>query len=401
MTTLPPVKVLLLGSTGSIGTSTIRCIGRFPDRFQITGLATNRSIDLFETQVRACTPAFLHIGDEEAADTFVHRRGDLVTGRRLYRGSGGLTRIVEEADYDVLVNALVGAVGLRPTAAALRRGKTVALANKESLVIGGSIINALCERHGGRILPLDSEHSAILQCLQGNDTDTVESLLITASGGPFRELPLQRFADITPGDALKHPTWQMGRKITIDSATLMNKGFEVIEAHFLFGFSYDRIRVVIHPQSIVHSMVEFHDGGIIAQMGVPDMELPIQYALTYPQRAPLPHKRLTMADMTSLTFSSPDMTRFPCLRMCIEAAQKSDACRIALNAANEVAITYFLEEHIAFPHIPQLIETACAHAPDTEVTDVDDVERIDHDIRRRCESEWIPHFIQQHSGSTQ
>ncbi len=382
-------RILLLGATGSIGTSACNCIRRLHDRFSVTGVSANRNIERLRAQIDEFDPQHIHIGDPGAAAKFRQRYSDILAGRTLYEGVAGLEEIVHACDCDIVINALVGAVGLRPTAAALKKGRTVALANKESLVIGGSLINRLLQAHGGRLLPLDSEHSAILQCLQGTAIDSVESVLITASGGPFREMPTRRFSAIRPQDALKHPTWAMGQKITIDSATLMNKGFELIEAHFLFGFSYRQLRVLIHPQSIIHSIVEFHDGGLIAQMGVPDMELPIQYALTFPERMPIDQQRLNLTDAATLTFFEPDYEKFPCLRLSLEAAEKSDACRIALNAANEMAVTYFLSNKIGFTDIPRLVETACEKVPQTRIDSVEDIEETDRYIRQRCKAEWL------------
>jgi 1-deoxy-D-xylulose-5-phosphate reductoisomerase len=352
------MKILLLGSTGSIGTSTIRCVERFPERFSLAGLAANNNVELLLQQASRFSPAAVCIGNPAGADTV---RRQLPASVRVYRGEEGLEQIVNETDFDVLLNALVGAVGLRPTVAALKRNKRVALANKESLVIGGDLITSLLGQGHGELLPVDSEHSAILQCLNEEDRGSIESLILTASGGPFRQLPAEKFAAITPEQALKHPTWNMGRKITIDAATLMNKGFEVIEAHHIFATPYERMQIVVHPQSIIHSMVVFHDGAVLAQAGVPDMELPIQYALSYPQRLPLQSKRLNLATVGSLTFFEPDFQRFPCLKLALQAGAAGGTLPVALNAANEVAVNLFLEGRIGFTQIAESIAEVLDH----------------------------------------
>jgi 1-deoxy-D-xylulose-5-phosphate reductoisomerase len=320
------MKVLLLGATGSIGTSTCNCVRRFPERFQLVGLSARFQTDSLLKLIEEFNPEAVCVADNAAA---AHVRADVPEGIRFFSGESGLETIVNETDFDVLLNALVGAVGLRATVAALKRNKRVALANKESLVVGGDYINKLIADGYGTIIPVDSEHSAILQCLCGENTETIESVILTASGGPFRETPPELLPNITVAQALKHPTWAMGKKITIDSATLMNKGFEVIEAHHLFHTPYSQLRVLIHPQSIIHSMVEFHDGAVMAQLGVPDMELPIQFALTYPQRLPLMSKRLNLSVLRELTFFEPDYSRFPCLKLCLEAGKQggNNQCR--------------------------------------------------------------------------
>jgi 1-deoxy-D-xylulose-5-phosphate reductoisomerase len=284
-------------------------------------------------------------------------------------------------DFGIMLNALVGAVGLRPTVAALKRGKRVALANKESLVIGGDCLRLLLERCHGSLVPVDSEHSAILQCLSGENHSGIESIILTASGGPFRNLPPERFASITPEQALNHPTWSMGRKITIDAATLMNKGFEVIEAHHLFNLSYENLRVWIHPQSIIHSLVEFHDGAIMAQLGLPDMELPIQYALSYPERFPMNGKRLSLPEIGALEFFEPDYERFPCLRRCIEAGKTGGTAPAAVNAANEVAVQAFLDGRIGFTDIAGMVTFALEHHLAQPADSLEAIEAADRQIR--------------------
>ncbi len=366
------MKILLLGATGSIGASACNCIRRHPDRFTLVGVSANRNFKTLGTLIEEFQLSAACVCSHEALDEAKRTFGASV---RLYENTSGLERMVEELDYDVLLNALVGAVGLRPTIAALKRNKRVALANKESLVIGGDIIQNILNSGTGSLLPVDSEHSAILQCLNGEQRNAVERIVLTASGGPFRDLPEDRFAAITPAEALSHPTWDMGQKITIDSATLVNKGFEIIEAYHLFRMSYDRLEVVIHPQSIIHSMVVFQDGAVMAQAGVPDMELPIQYALSYPERLPIAAERLDLPRLGSLTFYEPDMRRFRCLRLCREAGQAGGRSPATLNAANEIAVYQFLAGNIGFEQIADLIDAALdKHTPGP----ADDIETIEH-----------------------
>lgn len=352
-----PLRILLLGATGSIGDSTLNCVRRYPQRFKLVGVAACRSHDKLAAAARELGVQAVCLTDTAAAEAM---RSSIDRSVRVCEGPDGIVELMDTVEHDIVVNAIVGAAGLAPTVAALRRGKRVALANKESLVVGGHLIRELTDSGSGEIVPVDSEHSAILQCLNGEDRGCVESIILTASGGPFREYPLDRFAAITPAQALRHPTWSMGAKITIDSATLMNKGLEVIEAHHLFRLPYGRLRVCIHPQSIVHSMVEFHDGAVMAQMGMPDMELPIQYALEYPRRLPLPGERLDLARAGTLAFATPDFERFPCLRLCIEAGSAGGAAPVVLNAANEVAVRCFLDGAVGFTTIPRIIEDALA-----------------------------------------
>jgi 1-deoxy-D-xylulose-5-phosphate reductoisomerase len=379
------MRVLLIGATGSIGASTLNCIRRYRDRFTVTGLAAHSS----HTPLAALASEFdvkhVSLCDHAAAG---EARGLLSSQVRLYEGAQGLVEMVEQTEFDVLVNALVGSAGLPPTVAALKRGKRIALANKESLVVGGEVVTALAHRHGAEIIPVDSEHSAILQCLHGERRDTVESIILTASGGPFRDAPPESFEAITPEQALRHPTWAMGSKITIDSATLVNKGFEIIEAHFLFDMPYDKLRVCIHPQSIIHSMVEYHDGAVLAQLGVPDMELPIQYALEYPHRMPLPGRRLDLADIGTLTFQHADTARFPCLRLCTEAGSAGGAAPVVLNAANEVAVRLFLDGHIRFTSIAGIISEALSAASYAAPQSLEEILDIDTRTRGHAET-WV------------
>jgi 1-deoxy-D-xylulose-5-phosphate reductoisomerase len=372
------MKIVLLGSTGSIGMSACNCIRRFPQRFSLVAVSAKNKTDQLLRQAREFCTGAVCVGDTSRAQEV---QSGLPSGVRVFWGEAGLEQLVNETDFDVLLNALVGAVGLRATVAALKRNKCVALANKESLVVGGDYITSLLNRGMGQLIPVDSEHSAIQQCLSGEDISSVESIILTASGGPFRELPLNTMASVTPADALNHPTWTMGKKITIDSATLVNKGFEIMEAHHLFAMPYDRLRVVIHPQSIIHSMVEFHDGAVMAQLGVPDMELPIQYALSFPKRLMLKSKRLNLVDIGTLTFSEPDFNRFPCLKLCLEAGIAGGTAPVVLNAANEIAVQAFLDGRIRFNQIAQTIEAALNGHEVVRADDLETIEKIDKETR--------------------
>ncbi len=376
------MKIVLLGSTGSIGTSACNCIRRFPDLFTLAAVSANNNVDALLAQVREFNPKAVCISNQSLGEKV---KGSLPPGVRLFSGTQGLERIIEETEFDVLLNALVGSVGLRATVAALKRNKNVALANKETLVVGGDYIVSLLDRGMGQLIPVDSEHSAIRQCLAGEDPSSIESIILTASGGPFRELAFEKMASVTPEDALDHPTWTMGKKITIDSATLVNKGFEVIEAHHLFNMPYDRLRVVVHPQSIIHSMVEFHDGAVMAQLGMPDMELPIQYALSFPKRLLIKSKRLNLVDIGALTFSEPDYRRFPCLKLCLDAGRAGGTAPVALNAANEVAVQAFLDKRIRFDGIPAAIGDALhGHSP-RKIDGLEIIEEVDRQTRSSVE----------------
>ncbi len=371
--TISSQKILLLGSTGSIGTCTLNCIRRYRERFSVIGLAAGRNLKLLREQICEFRPEAVYIADSLEAKGLEKE----FKGVRVYSGSEGLVELVGQTECDIVLNGLVGAVGFRPTVTALQCNRQVALANKESLVIGGDYICQLLSGGKGKLLPVDSEHSAILQCLNGAQSSTVESIILTASGGPFRNLEKERFSSITPAQALNHPTWAMGKKITIDSATLMNKGFEVIEAHHLFSLPYPKLKVLIHPQSIIHSMVEFHDGAVLAQLGVPDMELPIQYALSFPQRLSMEGKRLSLSEIGRLDFSEPDLDRFPCLRLCLEAGQMGGTAPAVVNAANEVAVQAFLEGKIKFNEIAEIVAFALRTHKNTPADSVEIIEEAD------------------------
>jgi 1-deoxy-D-xylulose-5-phosphate reductoisomerase len=376
------MKIVLLGSTGSIGMSACNCIRRFPQQFSLVAVSANTSTQRLLDQVREFHPGAVCIGN---ASLVSQVQCGLPSSTRMFSGEKGLEQLVNETEFDVLLNALVGAVGLRATVAALKRNKCVALANKESLVVGGDYITSLLNRGMGQLIPVDSEHSAIRQCLSGEDETSIESIILTASGGPFREMPFDRMASVTPEDALNHPTWTMGKKITIDSATLVNKGFEVMEAHHLFAMPYDRLRVVIHPQSIIHSMVEFHDGAVMAQLGMPDMELPIQYALSFPRRFALKSKRLNLADIGTLTFCEPDFLRFPCLKLCLDAGKSGGTAPVVLNAANEIAVQAFLDGRITFTRIAEIIRAALEEHTPVKVDGLEIIEEIDKKTRLSVE----------------
>ena len=378
-------NIAVLGSTGSIGRSSLEVIARFPDRFRVRYLTAHRNVALLREQIEAVRPRGVVVLEESNASLV---RSAVDGSVEVLSGEEGLCEIVTREDVDIVISSLVGFAGLKPTLWALEAGKRVALANKEALVVGGEIIMRIVRSRGLDLLPVDSEHSAILQCLQGEDTRNVERLLLTASGGPFLHLPLDRFAAITPDQALNHPTWNMGNKITIDSATLMNKGLEVIEAHWLFDLPAQKIEVIVHPQSIIHSMVEFSDGSVKAQLGVPDMKLPIQYALTYPERSASQFKRLDMPALGTMTFFSPDAEKFPCLPLAYRALAMGGTAPAVLNAANEVAVEMFLNRQISFVSIPALIgEALDAHTP-VHGSTLDTLVGVDREtrefVRRRC-----------------
>ena len=348
-------RIALLGSTGSIGTQTLKLCRTLG--YGVDVLAANRNVALLEQQAREFCPRYVVVSDKNAYPDLKARLAD--TGIRLLAGAEGLCEAAALPGADTVCNAVVGMVGLRPTLAAIEAGKTVALANKETLVAGGQLVTAAAKARGVRILPVDSEHSAIFQCLQGSRRGDLRRVLLTASGGPFRGKKAAELEGVKAADALRHPNWSMGAKVTVDSSTLMNKGLEFIEAMWLFGLSPDQIEVVVHPQSVVHSAVEYRDGAVIAQLGVPDMAIPIQYALTWPNREPIPGLRpLSLADYGTLTFERPDLEAFPCLRHCIEAARLGGLAPCAVNAANEQAVALFLAGKLGFCDIGRVVVLA-------------------------------------------
>lgn len=357
-------SLVILGATGSIGRSTLKIVDRFPERFTVKVLAAKSSVQRLAEQILKFKPDAAVVYDTDTAKALAQRlppRSNL----EILHGPDGYCAAAQWSGADMVVAAMVGAAGLAPTMAAIDAGKEIALANKETLVMGGALVTAAAARRGVRILPVDSEHSAIFQCLQGQRRQDLDKVILTASGGPFRETPAGEFACISPQQALKHPNWQMGAKITIDSATLMNKGLEVIEAKWLFDLPPEKIEVLVHPQSIVHSMVAFRDGSIIAQMGIPDMQGAIAYALSCPQRLALGQPLPDLAGLGALTFELPDLGRFPCLALAYEACHVGGTMPAVLNAANEVAVAAFLSGRLAFPAIYQVIrETMAAHDPE-------------------------------------
>lgn len=363
-------KISILGSTGSIGTQTLEIVRSNPD-LKVVSVAAGTNVDLMEKQIREFRPLKAAMWSEEAASELAIRVAD--TGVKIVSGMDGLIEISTMEEAEVLVTAIVGMIGIRPTIAAIECGKTIALANKETLVTAGHIIMPLAAKHGVDILPVDSEHSAIFQSMNGENRARVSKIILTASGGPFRGKKREELSKMTMEDALKHPNWSMGRKVTIDSATLVNKGLEVMEAKWLFDVSLDQIQVVVHPQSIIHSAVEYVDGGIMAQLGAPDMKLPIQYALFYPDRRPMNGKRVDFFELGQLTFEEPDIETFSGLRLAYDAARRGGSMPTVFNAANEMAVALFVEKKIGFLQIPELIEKSMGHHRVIENPSVDEI----------------------------
>lgn len=378
-------KIAILGSTGSIGTQTLDVVEKNED-LQVVGIAAGSNIDMLEEQIRRFHPKLAAVGDEKKAAELKSRVADTdctVTG-----GMEGLLMLAAMPESDILVTAIVGMIGIRPTVEGIRAGKDIALANKETLVTAGHIIMPLAKEYGVRILPVDSEHSAIFQALNGEDPARIHKLLITASGGPFRGKKREELLNIQVEDALKHPNWAMGQKITIDSATLVNKGLEVMEAKWLFHMDLEQIQVVVQPQSVIHSMVEFVDGGIIAQLGTPDMRLPIQYALYGGERRYLPGERLDFAKLGSITFEEPDMDTFKGLPLAMEASKKGGSMPTVFNAANEKAVGMFLNRKIGFLDIYSIIEEAMVRHKVIKNPDVDVITDIEQETYRWIEGRW-------------
>ena len=371
-------RLLILGSTGSIGTQALDVVARAPEAFELVGLSAERSHEALIEQARAHRVTRVALSDADAAA----RAAEAWTEGEVLRGPEGLVRLVAETAPDLVLNAIVGSAGLGPTIVALTEGVDVALANKESLVVGGELVLALCEATGAQLIPVDSEHSALHQLIAGERPGTIERLTLTASGGPFRGRPRAELERVTVEQALRHPTWAMGGKITIDSATLMNKGLEVIEAHWLFGTPYDRIDVVVHPQSIVHALVSLCDGATLAHLGHPDMRVPIAYALHHPERVDVPVPRLDLAQVGTLGFEPPDLDAFPCLRLARDAAEAGGTATCVLNAANEVAVHAFLAGRLPFMGIPAVIETTLEQLPARRVHSFDTLYGADADARR-------------------
>ncbi len=376
-------NIAVLGSTGSIGTQTLDVISNFPKEFKAVYLSGHTNIDLLTEQIRRFQPKGVVVSDEKSARELKKK----IAGRtELLIGEAGLMDIVQREDVEIVVSSLVGFAGLKPTIAAIEAKKKIALANKETLVVAGEIIMPLAERNRVEILPVDSEHSAIFQCLVGELPNKVEKLILTASGGPFRSKSASELRSVTREQALKHPNWTMGNKITIDSATLMNKGLEVIEAHWLFGMPAEKIDVVIHPQSIIHSMVEFVDGSIKAQLGIPDMKVPIQYALTYPSRFTSKFPRVHFPSLSEMTFFEPDRERFSCLQHAFDALEEGGTLPAVMNAANEVAVAKFLNNDIAFMEIPAMIGRAMEKHSNKTNPSLEEIVEADRETRQNLSS---------------
>ena len=369
-------SVIILGSTGSIGTQALEVCRR--NGYRVTALAAGSNVELIEKQAREFKPLIVALFDQNKANELKIKLAD--TDIKVYSGVEGVCAAAE-CEGDIVLNAIVGIAGLKPTISAIKQKKTIALANKETLVTGGEIVNKLAQENGVKILPVDSEHSAIFQSLQGSPEKSLRKILLTCSGGPFFGKSRDELLSVTAKDALKHPNWDMGAKITIDSATLMNKGLEVIEAVHLFGVSADDIEVLVHRQSILHSAVELSDGAVIAQLGTPDMILPIQYALTYPERSDFAFEHLNLFETGSLTFEKPDMDTFRCLPLCIEAIKKGGICPTVVNGANEEAVRLFLEGKIKFLQIADLVEKALLTANNIKDFNLDDIFAADKEAR--------------------
>jgi 1-deoxy-D-xylulose-5-phosphate reductoisomerase len=373
-----PTTVSILGSTGSIGVQTLEVIDHHPEQFEIRYLTTNKRIDILAAQIKRYNPYAVVIGDEKAYKKF---KETVSFGGKILYGTEGLNEAASDTANDLVISALVGFAGVVPTLSAIRNGIDVALANKETLVSAGAVIMNEAKEYNVKIRAIDSEHSAILQCLVGESIDEVSKIILTASGGPFRSLPLSEFKNISVEQALAHPNWSMGNKITIDSATMMNKGFELIEAYWLFGLDFEQIEIVIHPQSIIHSLVEFIDGSVKAQLGMPDMRIPISYALNLPERKKYNFKRLDFKDVTTLTFEQPDFERYPCLRLAYNSLEKFGTAPTILNAANEIAVNAFLDKKIKFNRIASVIEETLNSSDIIENPSIDEIIETDRETR--------------------
>ena len=372
-------NIAILGSTGSIGRNSLEVIKNLPDQFRVTYLTANKNIELLQKQIAQFHPRGVVVLDTCNASLL---QKVLKEKTEVLSGEEGLLAIVKRDDVDIVISSLVGFAGLKPTVEAIRHRKMVALANKETLVVAGQLMTSLVREYKARLIPIDSEHSAILQCLIGEEPSHIAKLILTASGGPFLNRPLSEFDGITVEEALNHPNWNMGKKVTIDSATLMNKGLEVIEAHWLFNLPADRIEVVIHPQSIIHSMVEFIDGSLKAQLGLPDMKIPIQYALTYPARLAMNGSRINFPKLNTMTFFEPDRKKFRCLQIAFDVLALGGTAPAVMNAANEVAVEAFLGRKISFKKIPELVDKAIASHKSSPAPDLGDIFAADASARK-------------------
>lgn len=368
-------SITLLGSTGSIGTQTLDIVSQNPDKFKLVGLAAGNNAEMLAQQVRQFQPEIVAIRNEEKLPILQEALADLDPQPTLLAGEAGIVEVARYGDAEAVVTGIVGCAGLLPTIAAIEAGKDIALANKETLIAGGPVVNPAIAKHGVKLLPADSEHSAIFQCLQGVPEEGLRRIILTASGGAFRDWPVEKLSEVTVADAITHPNWSMGRKITVDSATLMNKGLEVIEAHYLFGMDYDDIDIVVHPQSIIHSLIELQDTSVLAQLGWPDMRLPLLYALSWPDRIATNWEPLDLVKAGDLTFREPDRQKYPCMDLAYAAGRAGGSMTAVLNAANEQAVALFLEEKIEFLDIPKVIEKACDrhqadNCPDPSLEDI-------------------------------
>lgn len=378
-------KIAILGSTGSIGTQTLEIVRTNKD-LEVTALAAGNNIDLLERQIREFRPRLAAVWKEERAAELKSRLADMDV--RVVSGMDGLLEVAAVPESEILVTAIVGMIGIRPTIEAIRAGKDIALANKETLVTAGHIIMPLAKECGVSILPVDSEHSAIFQSLQGGQRKALHKILLTASGGPFRGKKREELEHIQVEDALKHPNWEMGRKITIDSSTMVNKGLEVIEAKWLFGVTVDQIQVVVQPQSIIHSMVEYEDGAVIAQLGTPDMKLPIQYALYYPERRYLPGERLDFGTLTQITFEKPDLETFYGLKLAFEAGRTGGSLPTVFNAANEKAVAMFLDRKIRYLEIPEIIQACMENHKNIPDPTVEEILKTEQETYEFIKNRW-------------
>jgi len=351
--------ITILGSTGSIGTQTLDIVTHNPDKFRVIGLAAGSNVEILAQQVRQFRPQIVAINDESKFTALQEAIADQEPQPILLAGQDGVIEVARYGESEAVVTGIVGCAGLLPTIAAIEAGKDIALANKETLIAAGPVVNPLIEKYGVKLLPADSEHSAIFQCLQGVPLKGLRRIILTASGGAFRDWPIEKLSKVKVADAIKHPNWSMGKKITVDSATMMNKGLEVIEAHYLFGLDYENIDIVIHPQSIIHSLIELQDTSVLAQLGWPDMRLPLLYALSWPERIYTDWEQLDLVKAGSLTFKEPDNLKYPCIQLAYETGRMGGSMPAVLNAANEQAVALFLEEKISFLNIPKLIEYVC------------------------------------------
>lgn len=376
-------KIAILGSTGSIGTQALEVIAAHPNDFQVVAVTADSNIDLLEKQIRQFRPRLAAMTNPNAAAELTHRLSGLVP---VFSGKNGLIELIGETDADIVLTSIVGAAGIEPTIAAIQAKKTIALANKETLVAAGELIMPMAKEKGVAILPVDSEHSAIFQCLEGQRSENVSKLIVTASGGPHFNRDLAEFSQITVEQCLRHPTWSMGNKITIDSATMFNKGLEVIEAHWLFTMPYDQIEIVIQPQSIIHSMIQLKDGSVLAQLGMPDMRPPIQYAFSYPKR--LSHdvgQAINWKDLRSIDFFAPDLAKFPSIQYAYEAGREGGTMPCVLNGANEVAVEAFLRKRISFTRIYEIVKKTMDHHKAMPADSLETIQRADH---------WARHYAQ-------